>query len=142
MALLSCSPVSFQMLQCTTEKGWRIRRLMSSADASASSMISCTMGGGSMTRRSRSPKPHDRAATGCCRTRIVYSDAVDRAGLGMGALEELRGETATVVTAAALGLSSLSRLVMDICLASVRGEAPACTGGLAGGCGGAGRLLG
>lgn len=35
-------------------------------------MRSSRMGGGSTTRRSRSPKPHARAARGCCRMCSVY----------------------------------------------------------------------
>ncbi|EAQ91295.1 hypothetical protein CHGG_03230 [Chaetomium globosum CBS 148.51] len=85
MLLMSFWPFSSQMLQCTTENWWRRRRATSSLLRVASWMVSCTMGGGSITRRSRSPKPQLRAAEGCWRTVMRCSEVGVRGGAGGGA---------------------------------------------------------
>lgn len=48
-------------------------------------MVIWRIGGGSITRRSLSPKPHARAAMGCCRIRMVYWGGE----LGGGGLKEV-----------------------------------------------------
>ena len=83
-------------------------------------MVNCTIGGGSMTRRSRSPNPQLRAADGCCRTIMRYSDGGACTADGIGCLEPLL-------------LSELRRFEMLMDLASCLGEALDCVlGGLCG----------
>jgi hypothetical protein len=140
MLLMSCVPFSSQMLQCTTENWWRRRAARSDCEREGSWMVSWTMGGGSMTRRSRSPKPQLRAAEGCWRTVMrceevgvrrgaVVVVVVVGAGRGLVLEEELE----------ALLLLPLRRLEMLIDVGSCRGEVDGCVlGGLRGSCG---RLL-
>ena len=57
-----------------------------------SSMVICRMGGGSITLRSRSPNPQDRAAIGCWRILILYFELREASALGCckaGAFEDL-----------------------------------------------------
>ena len=68
-----------------------------------------------MTRRSRSPKPQLRAAEGCWRTVMRYSEVGDRIAGGIGAL--------------LFPLSELRRLEMLIDLASCLGDALLMLGG-------------
>lgn len=68
-----------------------------------------------MTRRSRSPKPQLRAAEGCWRTVMRYS--------------ELGARTAGAMAALPLPLSELNRLEMAIDLASCLGEVLLMLGG-------------
>jgi hypothetical protein len=51
--------------QCTTLNGHRSSATSDGELGSNSVSESWTIGGGSITRRSRSPKPHARAARGC-----------------------------------------------------------------------------
>src|SRR5689334_4756915 len=72
------------MVQCMIEVA-NLVMLASSAGARAGLVaISWTMGGGSMTRRSRSPKPQERAASGCCRMMRLYCVPVGNMGLRLG----------------------------------------------------------
>lgn len=55
-------------VQWTTLKGYRSSDSSDGELGSKSARVSWTIGGGSITRRSRSPKPQARAARGCWRT--------------------------------------------------------------------------
>lgn len=73
-------------------------------------IVNCTIGGGSITRRSLSPNPQLLAAEGCCRTMIRYSEGGGRAAGTIGCFELLL-------------LSELSRFEMLIDFVSCLGDA-------------------
>jgi len=81
MAVSSLLVTGSQSVQCTTDMLLFIMASNSSLVEPGESTSIWRMGGGSITRRSRSPKPHALAAIGCWRNRMVYVGRDDCMGL-------------------------------------------------------------